>query len=180
MEWTVEAITDYCKELAAKVGMEFDCPVVLNGRLSTTLGRLISTSGIDGYTPSRLEMSKRLLATATDESIKGVIEHEFCHWYVTKTTREHHGHDQVFRNACAMIGCTNDRAKTTVDRMVEASSIYKYTVNCPNCGVIGGYQRMNSTLRDIDLCTCMNCNSGGLTYTQNWQELWEQNMRSDG
>lgn len=167
--WTVEDIKARCEELSNMVGDTFDCPVRINGRLTRTLGRVDSIKRNGRWYNEMLQISKQLIETSTDESIKSVIDHEWCHYYVTKSTGESHGHDAVFKATCARIGCTNDGTKTHVDRTVAESSIYKYQVYCGTCDeFIAGYSRMNATLKNLKTCTCKKCNTSNLSYIQNW------------
>jgi predicted SprT family Zn-dependent metalloprotease len=158
-----------CKELSATVGDTFDIPVQLNGRLTRTLGRVHQEKRNGKWHSVKMEISKALLATATDESVCSVIDHEWAHYYVTKLTGESHGHDAEFKKVCAMIGCSNDGVVTKVERTVADEKISKYVVYCPTCGeAIGYFSRMCSTLQHIDECTCKRCNGGNLYYVQNW------------
>ena len=167
---TVKEITAECVQISAKVGDKFNIPVLINGRLSTTLGR-VTCHKINGiWKPVELEMSKKFLETATIASIRDIIKHEWCHYYVTKTTGEDHGHDATFKAMCARIGCSNNGAKANeIERTVEEETLYKYNVVCDTCNkVIAAYQRMCPTLRRLDSCSCMECNNNKLRLVQNW------------
>ena len=166
MEWTIERIVEVASRYAAKVDVEFDIPVFINGRLTRTLGRVFQQNINGTYVPTKMEISRQLLQTATDESIESVISHEVAHFIVAKQTGEKHGHDEAFKLVCAKIGCTNDGYATKVERTVEAKD--KYEVFCPKCGKISGYSRMCKTLKYIDQCYCKRCNNSSLTYVQNW------------
>ena len=165
--WTVKDIENECKRISAKVGDNFDLPIRVNGRLTRTLGRVTSRRLNDVWYPEVMEISKQLLETATEESIKSVIAHEWCHYYVTKDTGEDHGHDRVFKAMCARIGCDNDGTKTKVERTVEVHS--KYEVFCGTCNeVIANYARMSKNLQRLNECTCKRCNTSNLKLIQNW------------
>ena len=84
------------------VGDTYDCPIVLNGRLSRTLGRVIMNMDGGRVKPVKMEFSKEFLNTSTDASIVSVIGHEWAHYYVTKTTGVNHKHDEEFKKACAL------------------------------------------------------------------------------
>lgn len=167
--YTIEDIQKRCEYLSSLVGDTFDCPVRINGRLTRTLGRFCYKYVNGECVQDVLEMSKQLLETATEESVISVIDHEWCHYYATKSTGEHHGHDAYFKEICGRVGCTNDKTRTSVDRIVSASSIYKYQVFCPTCEeFISGYSRMSKTLKNIDECYCKKCGQYGLEVIQNW------------
>ena len=167
--WTVEDIKARCQEMSDIVGDTFDCPVRINSRLTRTLGRVDSIKCNGHWENEVLQISKQLLSTSTDECIKSVIDHEWAHYYATKSTGENHGHDTLFREICAKIGCTNDGTKTHVDRTVASNTIYKYQVYCSTCDdFIAGYSRMCSTLKNLKSCTCKKCHTNNLTLIQNW------------
>jgi predicted SprT family Zn-dependent metalloprotease len=151
------------------VSMEdaFDIPVLINGRLTKTLGRVFFEFQSGKYIPTRMEISKKLLETASDEDIIKVIKHEWAHYMVIKNTGEDHGHDSVFKAMCARIDCTNDGPTTHIEG--EEEEVYKYTVICNTCKkTVGGYTRMCPTLRNIQDCWCKTCRKFDLTYVQNW------------
>ena len=163
MEWTVERITNKCKELSLTVGDNFDCPVHINTRLRKTLGRVILENYNEKWYPTKLEISKLLLETGLDEEIEDIIKHEWCHYWITKSTKEDHNHDKVFRALCAKVGC--DGAPKAKHKLVTS----KYEVYCPNCKqVIGGYSRMCKTLRQLPNCYCKRCGGNSLVLKQNW------------
>ena len=169
MNWTVEALTEKCKEVCARADIPFTIPVQINGRLTRTLGRFMYTMNqkTELLTPVRIEFSRQLLQTATDASIISVIEHECAHYLVAVKTGVQHGHDKVFQAACALIGCTNDKPKTQVERTVAVRS--KYEVWCDVCHeVVGEYARWCKTLENIDYCTCNRCKQSKLKVIQNW------------
>ena len=167
--FNLEMVKAELDKLSESVGDTFDIPVSINGRLTRTLGRVIQHVN-DGFCLSeRMEFSRQFLETSTDVSIKDVIAHEWAHYYATKSTGGHHGHDAYFKKVCAMIGCTNDKTVTKVERTVSESKLFKYQVWCPTCQeYIAGLSRMCNSLRHIDQCTCKKCKQGGLSYVQNW------------
>ena len=170
--FTLEMIKNELNKLSNSVGDTFDIPVSVNARLTRTLGRVMQYKQGKRCWSDRMEFSKQFLETSTDESIISVIQHEWAHYYVTKITGENHGHDAEFKRVCAMIGCTNDKTETKVERTVAEETLSKYVVYCPSCGEpIGGFSRMCSTLKNLDSCTCGKCGSGDLYYVQNWQEV---------
>lgn len=167
--WTVNQITKYCEELCGRAGYAFDIPVTVNARLTRTLGRFMYSHNrvTELITPVRIEISKQLLETASDASVRSVIEHECAHYLVARQTGVQHGHDKVFQAACALIGCENDKPTTEVERVVDVRS--KYEVHCDVCNeVVGEYSRWCKTLSLIDHCTCNKCKQSKLRIVQNW------------
>ena len=110
MAWTVERITELCKEYCGRCGIKFNSPVVINSRLTRTLGRCFYEGHGSVWNPVKIEISRQLLKTATDESIEAVIAHECAHYVSCAITHENHGHDSTFRFYCEKIGTTNDTA----------------------------------------------------------------------
>lgn len=110
MAWTVERITELCVEYCDRCNIKFNSPVVINGRLTRTLGRCFYEGHGSVWNPVKIEISRQLLETATDESIEAVIAHECAHYVSCAITHEDHGHDSTFRFYCEKIGTTNDTA----------------------------------------------------------------------
>ena len=167
--FTLEMIKAELNRLSDSVGDTFNIPVSINSRLTRTLGRVMQYKSNGKCWSDRMEFSKQFLETSTDERVKSVIAHEWAHYYATKSTGEPHGHDAYFKQICAMIGCTNDKMVTSVERTVSEESLSKYVVYCPTCGEpIGSFSRMCATLKHLDECTCKRCGGGNLYYKQNW------------
>ena len=135
MAWTVERITELCVEYCGRCGIKFNSPVVINGRLTRTLGRCFYEKYGLNWEPVKIEISRQLLETATDKSIEAVIAHECAHYVSCAITHENHGHDSTFRFYCEKIGTTNDTAVySDLERTKGNEEIYKYTIYCSCCG----------------------------------------------
>ncbi len=168
--WTVERITDYCKEISESMGDTFDCPVAINGRFTRTLGRVKYQKIRGHYQILVLEIAKSLLATCDDESIKQVIMHEWAHYYLIKTTDEDHGHDAAFKRICHKIGCTNDGCETEVNRIASTEKMWKYEVTCDYCNeAVAHYAKRTFALENIDLYLCPKC---GKAHTMHVKQNW--------
>lgn len=157
--------------LLAKVEIDEDFPINLNGRLTRTLGyvRQEYSAKTKRYTSTKVEFSRKFIENGTDESIAGVIKHEAAHYIVTARTGVIHNHDEVFQTVCAEIGTPFDAAKSDVKFTCPEEQLYKYSVFCPHCNeVIANYSRMCKTLRQIKLCRCNKCNQGDLKVITNW------------
>ena len=166
MSYTVEELTSICEKIANDNGAELICPVKINGRLTKTHGRVIYKNIDDNVVPSAIEFSKRLIETASEESIQEVVKHEMCHYLVTLETKETHGHDRAFKLMCERIGATFNSATANVKYIIPTSEAYKYTVTCSSCGHKGYYSRAGKVVKYPEnyLCKC----GGSLTVTQNW------------
>lgn len=152
--------------ICAKAGVSAhtDC-IKINNRFTSTHGRVTSEWKADvmGYVPTKVEFSKQMLDHATDESIKQVILHEAAHYIVSMRTHADHGHDSYFKAVCKEIGCSLSKStgELEYDKSVPEPT-YKYLVVCPNCGVIGRYQRKCRTIESISRCFCKTCKSNQL------------------
>lgn len=166
--YTLEKIQEQCKAVCNQLGVELDVPVTLNKRLTLTLGRVINGYRDGEYNPISVEFSEEFLNYSTDETVYSVIQHEMVHYYITKTTHEHHGHDALFKEVCARIGCKNDGCSTKIQTTKSKDLIYKYTVKCPNCGPLAYYRRKGKILKSLSDCHCRKCGSHDLYVEQNW------------
>lgn len=168
MTWTVQEIKQYLSELAASVDLVYDTPVKINGRLTTTLGRVIAEPvAFDSYKPEVIEFSRKFLETSTDESVRRVIQHEFCHWAVLVETGEVHGHDAIFKAMCHRMGCEADRPQVKVERTVNNDKLFKYIVKCERCNHEMYYNRAGKVVKHPDWYWCGKC-GGDLKVIQNW------------
>lgn len=167
--WTVEKITELCIDYCGRCGVEFNSPVVINGRLTTTLGRCIYRKTNSLWNPTKIEISKHLLETATDDSIKDVIAHECAHYVTCAITHEDHCHDATFRFYCDMIGTTNDTAVCNNLELIKPNEeVYKYTLYCEECGrFLGGKSRAcKMTMNPRSYIS--KCCGANLKVLQNW------------
>lgn len=167
---TIEEITKICENICADAGYDFTIPVKINKRLTKTLGRVHWIRKPDGNVYSTLmEFSNLFLETSTEHSILEVIKHECAHYLVIAETYESHGHDQVFKEMCARINCTNDGTHyNTIERTVPEDKIYKYIVTCKSChSIVGKYQRAGKVIKHPENYHCTYCH-GNLKVTQNW------------
>ena len=166
--WTIDQVIIKLNELAAADGIVIDVPVSANGRLRTTLGRVRSYRST--CLPISIEFSQKLLNEGTDNDIINVIKHEYVHFFLLVTTGENHGHDYMFKNKCAEIGCEHNKTRNELESedMAPAAQ-FKYEVYCPDCNkTIGTYSRMCKTLRNLDYCSCGRCGGKALKMIQNW------------
>lgn len=157
---TEKDLTEMCKEICSKVNYNFYIPVKINKRLTRTLGRVSYIKSNGRVKSTLMEISYQLLATATLDSIKAVVEHECAHYLINEITHEHHGHDAIFKIMCAKIGCTNDGSICySLDRTVSEKEVYKYFVTCKECGkIVGKYHRAGKIVQNPEF---YNCKCGG-------------------
>ena len=148
--WTIERITNLCIDYCRKCGVTFNSPVIINGRLTRTLGRCFYMRTGEAWKPTKIEISRQLLETSTDESIEAVIAHECAHYVACAVTHENHGHDSTFRFYCEKIGTSNDTAVyEDLQRTKTNEEIYKYTLYCSECGkFVGGRSRASRIIKE--------------------------------
>ena len=165
--WTIERVKMELNKLCAADGIPaISIPVEPNGRLTVTLGRV----HFNRYNcmPTCIEFSRKLLNEGTDNDIINVIKHEYVHYFLLIETGEDHGHDRMFKEKCAKIGCTHNKTKNKLEA-TSAPSSYKYEVWCDNCHkIIGRYSRRCKTINEIEYCSCGRCKRSNLRVVQNW------------
>lgn len=163
-------IKEYCEKAFTRAGYDFnnyDIAIVINGRITKTLGRCFYKRERNKVVPTKIEISRQLIETSSTQTIVDVIYHECAHALASIETGEQQGHNKIFKEMCARIGTTNDGVSTHVERTVTQEEVYKYTIYCPNCGFRGGYNRMCKTLQNLAYCSCKDCGSHELFYKQN-------------
>ena len=167
---TVQEIQQICITACKKYNIEFNLTVTINGRLTRTLGRVISHCNDAGkWAPTAFELSRQLVETGTTESIVETVLHECAHYIAIATTGENHGHDAYFKNICHTIGTSNDKTHYAAEYTKPAEERYKYAIYCKTCEDFrGGYNRMCKTLQNLNACYCKKCGKYTLTYIQNW------------
>lgn len=156
---TIEQVATFMQEVARnKMNMEIDVPILVNSRLTRTLGRVTHQRVNYAYKPIKIEFSKQLLETGTDESIYQVALHELAHYIATRRSGENEGHNAYFKSICAEIGCYEDKTQTKVERTVEVAA--KYDIFCSCCGKkIGERSRACAITKDQTGYTSKCCNS---------------------
>lgn len=167
--WTVDKIVALCVEYCGRAGVKFDSPVIINGRLTQTLGRCFYQKNAAEWNPLRIEISRKLLETSTDKSIEAVIAHECAHYVTCAITHETHGHDAIFKSYCKIIGADSDTAHyEDIQRTKSNEEIYKYTLYCSKCGkFVGGRSRAcKITQMPYDYFT--KCCEADIRVIKNW------------
>lgn len=168
LERVKKEFIEILEQAKVKYGNE---PILINSRFSHTLGRVTYKRHMRGEaaTVDRIEFSKQLLDTATDRSVRDVIEHEACHYIATKRSGIVRGHDKYFKSICAEIGCTNDKTTTDVERTVEAKKVFKYIIMCDTCNEqVGQYMRRCGVVKDPSHYFCKKCKDHNLRVIQNF------------
>ena len=164
---TVTELKQKCTEVFKIVNLDFSLPIIINGRLTKTLGRCVYQRICGKVTPIRLEFSRQFLETATPHSIEEVIKHECAHAIACIEKGENQGHNSYFKSVCQRIGTNNDGIFTTVERTVLNDKLYKYTIICKDCcNICGYYHRAGNVVKYPSRYTC-KC-GGELSVIQNF------------
>ena len=166
--WTTEKITELCVEYCKKASVNFSAPVEINGRLTRTLGRCSMTKTINGWRATKIEISRQLLETATDECIEAVIGHECAHYVTTELTRKEHGHDYVFKYYCKMMGVDNDKMACNIDLKEKPEKIFKYTIYCSKCGKLVDRKSRACKITKFPEYYISSCCEESVRVSKNW------------
>lgn len=168
--WTIEKIAERCVEYCKRCGVDFNAPISINGRLTRTLGRCFYERDLEGaYFPTKIEISRSLLETASDFSIEEVIAHECAHYVTCELTHEYHGHDKTFRFYCEMMGTTNSSAVyQDMEVTAPAEKRFKYTLYCSECGsyLCGRHRACEVTKNPWKFSS--SCCHAKIKVSQNW------------
>ena len=127
----ITKVREICYTQARLHGFNLYCPVLENGRLTATLGRVCWNKYGE---LEKIEFSKIFLASATEQNIIEVILHELAHAFVFLETGEVHGHDATFRRMCQRLGTSRDTSASEVEFKAGVTKAYKYSIICPVCG----------------------------------------------
>ena len=163
----ITKVREICYTIAREYGFNLYCPVLENGRLKTTLGRVCydEEGGLD-----KIEFSKTFLISATDENVISVVLHELAHAFVYLETGERHGHDKVFKAMCQRLGTSNDKTKTKVDYKngISKKEIHKYSIFCKSCRKLIGYRNRACNVTKNPEAFSANCCLGDIFVVKNY------------
>lgn len=164
---TVEQVVVFMRETAIeKMQTEIDVPILVNSRLTRTLGRVTHQFINGSYRPIKIEFSKQLLETSTKESIHQVALHELAHYIATKRSGKNEGHNAYFKSICSQIGCYEDKIQTKVERTVEVKA--KYDIICSCCGKKIGERSRACPITKNQTGYMSKCCGAKVTVTQNF------------
>ena len=155
--YTLGRLTKEVNDVCHENGVKGNVSVEINGRLRTTLGRCDMKCYVGGTVPYKIEFSKNFIETATDEQIHEVLLHEATHYIVTYCTKEHHGHDAVFKEYCKKTHCTNDKG---VYSEIIYKPQWKYEAICSKCGkTTGRWMRAGKIVKNPQLYESKCCHA---------------------
>ena len=128
-----------CEELT---GIKCNVPVIINNRLTTTLGWTI----FYGETKNdihdiKIEISGKLMKYGQDKDVVGTLRHEYAHYCTVVVKGDHNHNDKQFKNYCKMLN-------TSYEPSAEVNLPFKYNTVCSCCGkVTGRYNRSNNIIK---------------------------------
>lgn len=143
----INQVYKYCCDLAREYGYELTVPVVENGRLKRTLGRVKYKNNNGVCIPIKIEFSKKLLSSDKNLIID-TIKHEMAHYFVLIDTKQNHKHDAVWKKWAIKLGC-NPQATTCLHNEKSHTETAKYMLKCSQCQkVIGLYKRKGKVINN--------------------------------
>ena len=145
-----------CQNILDKEGVSLICPILYNGRLTTTLGRVCYNSkGL----PSRIEFSRSFMRNRSESEIMDLVKHELAHYIIAVRMGEPHGHDKYFVEECQKLG-TNNIGEIYSQEKGKAVTNYRYALRCSKCGrLIRYYKRDCATLKNAEFYKSSCCQS---------------------
>ncbi|MBQ9460198.1 MAG: SprT-like domain-containing protein [Oscillospiraceae bacterium] len=138
-------------------------PVAL--RISTRARKRLGSCKYAGNAVEAITISDFVMR-APDGIFFDTIRHEYAHALVKlRLPRERHGHDAIWKSACAEVGCEPKRCCDPA--LVPAGAKqneepYRYLLRCLGCGAEWRYKRQAKVVRlvargDSRRCTCPHC-----------------------
>lgn len=162
---TIEEIRKMCFDIAAAEGVVISAPIVLNGRLTRTLGRVCYAfdSPYDKTMHVKsIEFSKKYVENATDDEIRLTIIHEMTHAILCIRTGTKQGHNKLFKELCKQLGGDGETYAHT--NAIQP----KYVVTCECCGnTVKSAYRAGNVIKHLDWYKSGCCRSA-LTVKQNY------------
>lgn len=157
MAYTLERIKAEIVDVCKKAGFDdiVRIPVLLNSRLTSTLGRVRCIN----ERPVSIEFSTNFIIKASDNDIHEVILHECAHVIANIRSKKSHGHDAYFKQICAELGTDNDKCFYKSEKeLMNKEPVYKYKVYCSECGeLIASYKRKGKTIKNLNEYRCGLC-----------------------
>ena len=161
----IEEVRQMFNTLCIEHNVELNVPIEVNGRLTSTLGRVRYLFVNNIYVPINVEFSKKHLELSSKEEIIDTIKHEFVHYYLIKTDPTvRHGHDKVFKAFCTKIGCI---PKATKSGTYEDEQ-HKYSIYCKGCGKLIAHRDRACKLTKNPNLYITKCCGTGLEVHQNY------------
>lgn len=162
---TIEEINKMCSDIAAAEGVDITCPIKINGRLKSTLGRVTyqwSETHAGQIEVKAIEFSKQHVTMGDPAEVRLTIIHEMTHYILFTKTGVKHGHDQMFKELNKKLGGDGETYSET-PRINP-----KYTVYCTKCGkIVGEYYRAGRVVKNPE-STISRCCAAAIKVVQNY------------
>lgn len=131
-------------------GLKFDIPLLINSRLVSTMGRYVHKrqSGRERNSMDKIEMSKKLLNYASDDTLYGTLRHELTHFALHRLGFPYKDGEKYFEEELKK----NDAPSTRTDSYNKP--IYKIVCKNNNCPIVAKVKHINN----IERYLCPKCN----------------------
>lgn len=106
-------------------GLPLRHPIVFNARLRTTGGRY-------HLRDHHIDINPKMLTEFDEQTLKGVILHELCHYHLHLAGRGHQHRDADFKALLAQVGGLRYAPATSARK--QALQQPKYGYQCQSCG----------------------------------------------
>lgn len=124
---TVNGMMKYASDfLKETYDIHLDIPIVINGRLSRTMGAMVEVYNAltQEYEPQYIEMAKRLIEFGHIDSIENTLRHELIHYALRRLGKPYNDGDLYFENELEKYA-PRDLEKTFVGK--------RYKCQCSKC-----------------------------------------------
>lgn len=162
------AVRELIHKTCAKAGTPCTVPIIINGRLTATLGRVHYINSCGTEHVNKIEIARKLVESASDDDCRDIILHECAHYIAFVRTGVRHGHDAYFKRVCAELGTNDDKCATNVNWVKPDSEVYKYNIYCSKCGeLICNRNRTVYWMKTPD-AALSTCCEAPIRVVQNW------------
>lgn len=98
----IEDLTKHAKDFVlSNFNLEFDLPIIINGRLKTSLGVFVRIHDrYDELESMEIQLSKRLINYYPDDEVVSILEHELVHYCLFITNQPFDDDSKEFIETC--------------------------------------------------------------------------------
>lgn len=157
--WTKEDIIEVLNKASRKANYPCSIPVTISKTLTVTGGYFQAIFEKDTWGNIKYIKADKftfsyyyLNGVLHENDVEQLILHEYCHFLTIDNTGEDHGHDELFKENCRLLGCliTGDgELHCDID---NSPYKYKYTITCKKCNNVFGENRIKKNYTDLYCC----------------------------